>query len=310
MADQVEVEIVPKTSQQAISEIKSTLSSALSAVAGGVVGGAGSVMAIVGTVKRMFQDIVPFIEKANPAVVERLQFAWDDLYAVIGHSLIPVVELVTSAVQMFGDFLATIAPSTEVVRAALAGLSPALDGFRGALGYLAEALKPVMDGIVEFIGFVASNWEVALVALSGLAGVIVALGVNAGIAIASLIGLTGAIAALMTTATLGVAAIGAAVGVAAGVATVAALKAGVGGGDKLKSSMGAAASRTSFVGISELGKQAQLKTLASGVQPGKTVAQMQLEAMQKVEEHTRATAGNTKPRDPSKDRAVSGAQKG
>lgn len=89
----------------------------------------------------MFKTITSFVQKANPGAVQRLGLAMDDLVAVIGHTLTPVVEVVTKAIRNFGDFLATILPSSQEFRAALAPVFEELDEFRDVLATIAPYIK-------------------------------------------------------------------------------------------------------------------------------------------------------------------------
>src|SRR5579885_455223 len=61
------------------------------------------------------------VGKASPATMARMNMAWDDMLAVIGRALIPVVELLTAGFRLLGDFLASILPPTAEVREALGG---------------------------------------------------------------------------------------------------------------------------------------------------------------------------------------------
>jgi hypothetical protein len=118
---------------------------AVAVAAGGPFGflAAGAVMAagaIYDFSQKLIETSVSLSKIANPAQATLYEMAVADLYGVIGQRLTPVVELATDAMRMFGDFLASVLPSSAEVRMALAPLKEALNTLKGAL----VAIVPVV----------------------------------------------------------------------------------------------------------------------------------------------------------------------
>jgi hypothetical protein len=56
--------------------------------------------------KKLTDSVVFFASKANPAAGERWGMVWDDLFAVVGRLLVPVLESMTSIMRGLADTLA------------------------------------------------------------------------------------------------------------------------------------------------------------------------------------------------------------
>lgn len=78
---------------------------------------------------------------ASPGAGKRYEIAHQDVQAVIGQRLVPVLEIFTQGLRLAGDFLHTILPSAREVRQALAPLGDALRDVRSALAPIAYELK-------------------------------------------------------------------------------------------------------------------------------------------------------------------------
>ena len=78
------------------------------------------------------------IALASPGAMERFTLVLEDMAAVVGQTLIPVVEFLTSIAKTFGDILATVLPPASSLREIL---EPISETFR----QLAEALAPILD---------------------------------------------------------------------------------------------------------------------------------------------------------------------
>jgi hypothetical protein len=116
--------------------------------AGGGVGGAlagigGAVTGIVGGFAAAGSALKSFVAAANPAAVLRFDRALADVSGVIGRALAPVLDVVTGALRLFGDFLASVLPSGDQLREALAPIGELFDTLREALAPVAEILKNV-----------------------------------------------------------------------------------------------------------------------------------------------------------------------
>jgi hypothetical protein len=104
-----------------------------------VVGGA--IEGVTKQVTAFLTVATQLVAKAQPGVTRRLQFAIDDTAAVVGHRLVPVIELITKAVRGIGDVLQTILPSAAEFRSALSPLSEAFDEIKEAIAPVARLLK-------------------------------------------------------------------------------------------------------------------------------------------------------------------------
>lgn len=101
--------------------------------------------------QKTFDTIKSFVSIANPGVVEHFDEAWNDLYAVIGHTLTPIVERLAPVVEDLGDFLASIIPSAEDLDKILAEMQPIWDELRSVLVLIAPLLKDVALGILKIM---------------------------------------------------------------------------------------------------------------------------------------------------------------
>lgn len=81
------------------------------AVAGGASHGLTSALgAISPGIGSAVGVIESFVSKVNPAVVDKLNLAFEDIQAVIGKALTPVLGALVPIVRTIGDFLATMLP--------------------------------------------------------------------------------------------------------------------------------------------------------------------------------------------------------
>lgn len=90
------------------------------------------------------ETTVALAAKAQPGVVKRFGLALDDTAAVIGHRLVPIVELMTKVVRGIGDILHTVLPSTQDMRAALAPLGDAFADIKQSLADVAPLIKDAL----------------------------------------------------------------------------------------------------------------------------------------------------------------------
>lgn len=116
---------------------------------GDAFGPAGIVLSVMGgAIEGITKQVTEFLNvsvqlaaKAQPGVVKRFQIALDDTAAVIGHRLVPVVELMTSVVRGIGDLLQTMLPNTKEFRGALAPLAEVWTAVKDALAPVAFLIK-------------------------------------------------------------------------------------------------------------------------------------------------------------------------
>jgi hypothetical protein len=123
--------------------------------------------------------MVQFVGKANPAVAEQFNLALNDVMAVIGQALTPVLQVVTQVTRLFGDALAGVLPALGAVLGEIASsLMPIFEAlfeaFAISLGFLADVLKivaPVIKIIADGIKTVFDWWLRAIKYLLGLVGI-------------------------------------------------------------------------------------------------------------------------------------------
>lgn len=132
---------------------------AAAGLAGGAATGIGLVVAGTAALgigaKKLLDTANSFAAIASPVQAERLSKSWDDLYAVIGRSFIPVTELTTDAVRLLGDAMASIMPSSSGVREAMAPMREIMDGWRQSLQDLAPYLRQAGIETVALAGATA-----------------------------------------------------------------------------------------------------------------------------------------------------------
>lgn len=98
----------------------------------------------------ILDKIGSFVSKANPAVMDRLSLAMDNVSAVIGHALTPVVQAMIPLVEMFGDFLASIIPSQAEMNVLMKEFTPLIDALREELQALAPVISTIIKAIIKF----------------------------------------------------------------------------------------------------------------------------------------------------------------
>lgn len=165
MADRIEIEIMPTYTSAAVESTKKFFSDAYGkgiaainksgigavgreakAIGGMVASGAGAVGgALMSTVSGPLSaltgaaDLIgKFINAINPAVMEQFNMAMQDVFAVVGQALLPVFRILTPAMQMLGDYVASILPD----------LDPLVDAMKPLLGVfqnLYAALAPIIN---------------------------------------------------------------------------------------------------------------------------------------------------------------------
>lgn len=95
----------------------------------------------INAVQAFGDTVLKFVGAANPAVVEQLNLAFEDINGVIGRFLVPVIERVTPWIRMFGDFLASILPNAQELDKALAPMNDALQTLKEAINPLIPLIK-------------------------------------------------------------------------------------------------------------------------------------------------------------------------
>lgn len=172
------VQLIPQVSSAALNAVKAQLARGVSVAQGAITNlmrpatpsstagpavtaaaaGTGG-MAALGTavseafskVKDVVNDIISnmrmvadLVGKANPAVLERFNDVFEDVEAVIGVRLIPLVEHWTNGLRVLVDFLHSVLPSTAEFQRFFAEYKPLLNDVREALREMAPLIKDIL----------------------------------------------------------------------------------------------------------------------------------------------------------------------
>lgn len=100
--------------------------------------------AIPGIFKSITETLTSFASKASPATFTLFQHAVEDSQAVIGQRFVPVLELMTDGVRLFGDVLTTLLPTGDEVREALSDVKAVMSEFSESLGEVVSSVGPLV----------------------------------------------------------------------------------------------------------------------------------------------------------------------
>jgi hypothetical protein len=89
---------------------------------------------------------------ASPASMQRFRLVAEDTAAVIGDRLRPVLEILTGAFRLLGDFLETVLPSADEFRDILAPVTGFLSELRDALASIAPVVRDVLVVAFKALG--------------------------------------------------------------------------------------------------------------------------------------------------------------
>jgi hypothetical protein len=129
--------------------------------AGGPVGLAiGAAIAGLSLMKQAIQSltetIAGFVQVASPAAFKRWEYTVRDLEGVIGRTLIPILELLTSWLRTMADILAKILPSAAEMSEALRPLREGLLSLGETMKELYSMIGPLVNlliqGLIKAIG--------------------------------------------------------------------------------------------------------------------------------------------------------------
>ena len=116
------------------------LADSMGKLATGMLGPLTGIIQTAITPLRGIQDaIAPFINALNPALMEQLNLAFNDLMAVVGRALVPIVGALIPVVRLLGDALVPVS----------AALMPVFESLAKVLMNLASAVIPVMTGVIQ-----------------------------------------------------------------------------------------------------------------------------------------------------------------
>lgn len=154
----------------AFSSLKNAVKTTVTSMAMAPVAGfqllSGALDGLIGMIEK-------FVSSLNPAIVEQLQLAFDDLFAVVGRlfvpimaavvpivrtfadALVPVIQSMLPAFQLFADALINIAtPVIGIFSGLLQMLQPYLEEFAGMVAKIAstigEGLLPIVEAMIPY----------------------------------------------------------------------------------------------------------------------------------------------------------------
>lgn len=90
--------------------------------------------------------IVGMVGKMNPALVQMLEFAMDDLSAIMGQVLQPILQAVIPLVRLLGDTIATMQPAFD----------PLIEVLSKMIGIIGKTVEPIARLMVPVLGALAS----------------------------------------------------------------------------------------------------------------------------------------------------------
>jgi phage-related protein len=138
--------------------------------------------AAVGAVVALGQALTLFVSKANPGVFQIFTNATDDLMAVIGQGVAPILSILTQMLRVVADTITQFAGVFgSVFGSILQSMMPIIVGFAEVLGRLAiawgnifAAIAPMVEALMQLEGAIISAIVPVLDILIDLVGVAMA----------------------------------------------------------------------------------------------------------------------------------------
>jgi hypothetical protein len=154
-------------------------------------------LAVAGVATGAFTGLVnvigKFVGALNPALMEQLQMAFDDLFAVVGRALVPVMGAVIPIVRTFADALVPVVegmkpamealantlitmavPFIQLFASALNAVTPFVTQFANAVssavGPLIDQLLPVISSLVPVYGAIFAGLSQLLPVILSIVG--------------------------------------------------------------------------------------------------------------------------------------------
>ncbi len=126
-------------------------------------------------IRSVESQVVSFVEKANPAAVQKFKFAVDDLTGVIGRALVPVLNNATTLFQKLADYFHALDPATKTLAAGLVAAAVGFTVVAVGVWTLNAAFATLTGGLSAILGAVGAMVAGILFASSGTAELKVAL---------------------------------------------------------------------------------------------------------------------------------------
>ncbi len=115
---------------------------------------------MTGVVTKLTDSMSKFVQASSPATMDRLNFAFEDLYATIGQRLEPIMLAIAKGVEQFGDALSTIGDG---------GAFKAIADLIELLASVFAKLFKILSPVIKFIGYVVSGFAKLLEGLGWIA---------------------------------------------------------------------------------------------------------------------------------------------
>lgn len=128
----------------------------------GILGAGGFGIGAAATVAGAAGLGIAAVSKSNPGTYDRFTRTIEDVMAVFGQRLAPVLEIVTEAFRLIGDVLHTILPSGQEFREMLKPISDLFGALRPILGMVATLLNGVLGAAIKVVGFALNGLATAI----------------------------------------------------------------------------------------------------------------------------------------------------
>lgn len=139
---------------EAVGKGAGAMGGAMAAVGKGALAAAGAVMEIG-------SQLANFVRLASPAVFQQWANVMDDVTAIVGQALTPILQIATAIMRAFADALQTLVPIGQAVATAL---KPLITVFKVIFDAAAYQLQPVLK-VVEMLAPAFAALSAALAAI-------------------------------------------------------------------------------------------------------------------------------------------------
>lgn len=113
--------------------------------------------AAVTAIHEIFQGIGNAVQTANPALMEQVSIAFSEISATIGQALVPVVRMFVPLLQAYGDYMASIIPSQDVLNELFTSFQPIIDTMIQLLQMLAPAMKAFVTWLAKLLAWLSTK---------------------------------------------------------------------------------------------------------------------------------------------------------
>lgn len=107
-------------------------------------------MGIVGKITGAMSPIISMVDKMNPALVQMFEFAINDLMAVFGDILQPILAAVTGVVRQLADTFLTMKPAIDPIIQIIVKMI-------GVFGKMIEPIAKLMVPVLQLVAAVLDN---------------------------------------------------------------------------------------------------------------------------------------------------------